>query len=102
MREITTVVKETINVTEDLKISGILTGDLTYGDRVNFLLTGFVNGNIEVNSDSFIKISGTLNGNIINRLGNIEIFGTVNGDIEIQDGQCFIHPDAVIKGQIIE
>jgi hypothetical protein len=98
MIEVKNIVKRDIIADEDVVISGILEGDVYVNKNVNVQINGIVNGNLKITSVSSIKISGTLNGDIINDGGIIEVFGVMNGKIDSENGQCFIHPDAMISG----
>ncbi len=86
-------------VSEDTTLHGMIVGNVTVQNGVVFDLHGMLIGDLIAKMKSCIYIRGTLNGDIYNHEGSIDIYGIVNGAIIYDSGNITIDPKAVIKGK---
>ncbi len=80
----------------DFILHGMITGDVTIGNKSTFILHGMCCKSLIIEQDSRAYIHGTISGNIINN-GNLEVYGTVIGNIHTsKTGNTFISPQAKV------
>jgi cytoskeletal protein CcmA (bactofilin family) len=84
-------------VTKDLQLHGMITGSAIVKNGVLLQLHGTVVNDLIVEKGGTAIINGTVRGNVINRGGNIEIYGVVYGSV---NGPASIDANAVVKGPI--
>jgi len=85
-------------VTEDLQLNGMITGNAIVKTGVTFNLNGTVAQDLIVESGGVAIVNGTVNGNVSNLGGTLRIYGIVNGSVDNVNGKTYVDPKAIIKG----
>lgn len=99
MREIDNVYIGDWIANENLRVSGLLNGNLVInaGAEVEILGGGIVNGNILVNAGGKLLLQGDVKNGITNMGGNVNIYGTVKGGLKDLSGNAFIAKGASVS-----
>ena len=83
-------------VSESEQFSGMVTGNVTLTNGIEFIHRGMICGDVIVQEDAHIYLYGMVNGNVLGT-GYVEVWGIVGGTIS-PDTHSFIHKDAIING----
>ena len=89
-----------VEVNGYLKFHGMITGSAIIRSGAHIDLHGMVARVLMVETGATAKIHGMVVGNVINKGGEIEIYGTVNGSVQKESGNTFIDPRAVVQGHV--
>jgi hypothetical protein len=85
-----------LDLTSGLELHGIVTGNIRVLPGVTLFLHGTCGENLIVESNATAYVHGTVGGNVENRGGLVEIYGTVNGQVLKISGSTVIDKNAVI------
>lgn len=77
-------------ITQDTNITNTVVGKVTVSESTLLHLDGEIDGNLILSNDSTAYIHGTVNGNVNNIGGFVEVFGTVNGKVICESGVCLV------------
>lgn len=98
MKLITDKIEGDITIIEDTNINGMVIGTITVSENVTLIIHGMIIGNIILRKNSTLFHYGFADGNIKNIEADLEVFGTVNGEIITENGKTSIDSNArVIK-----
>ena len=70
---------------------------ITVSGNTFFLLHGTFNGNLVLTPGAQVHVYGTVNGDIINKCGHLEVFVTVQGKVVRENGDTVIGLGAVVR-----
>ena len=87
-----------LTLSNDLEISGLISGTVTVPSGRHLLLHGMIAGDLIVEQDAHVTIHGTVNGVVLNHGGDVEIFGTVDEVRDVSERKTFVDARAVIRG----
>lgn len=90
------------HVDSDISIYGMITGSLVVDGCYIVNLFGMVCSDVIVSNGAKVSINGTVNNDVINNGGDVEIQGAVDGRVFAQSGKTLINKGARVNGQIIE
>jgi cytoskeletal protein CcmA (bactofilin family) len=85
-------------IEQDTELRGMVSGNVTVAPGVMLELRGMVVGRLELERLSKTLLRGMVTGDVVNRGGHLEVWGTVTGRIARQDGVTIVHPGAVVSG----
>ncbi|WP_317897090.1 polymer-forming cytoskeletal protein [Aurantibacillus circumpalustris] len=94
MTEIKTHLRQDTTIDTTATLYGIITGNVTVTNSVDFIVLGTINGEITIQQGSSVTIYGKTKGNIFNE-GQCKIYGAVTG--KLSGNKFDIEPNAVIK-----
>lgn len=81
----------------DLRLHGMITGDVIIGKKSTFILHGTCCKNLVIEQGSSVYLFGTVSGNVTNKGGTLELYGIVNGWVHtIEDGNTYIDSKAIV------
>jgi len=89
-----------IKINEEVTMNGTINGSAIVLKGGLLVLNGIVNQDLILESDSKAQVFGSVNGNIYNKGGELEIHGTIMGTIHKEAGIIVIYPESNIKGKI--
>ena len=86
----------------ELILHGLVTGNITVVNGGTLILHGLCSQNIEIGKGAKAYIHGLVAGNVLNRGGRLEVYGTISGFIStIEEGVTLIDPNAIVaKGSV--
>ena len=91
-------IERSIYLDYDFTLYGMITGDVVVGTGSVFVLHGTCAQNLVMEHGSRVYLHSTVNGNVSNNSGILEVYGTVNGYVNTsEDGKTFIDNNAVIR-----
>ncbi|MCK5280196.1 MAG: hypothetical protein KAK04_16695 [Cyclobacteriaceae bacterium] len=85
-------------IQENLQFSGMITGNAIVTDGVLLDLHGTVGKDLVVKEGGKAVVKGTVEGDVINQGGAVDIYGNVAGNV---NGQANIYANAIVKGVIV-
>ncbi len=85
-------------IVQDTKIDSTVVGSVTVSESILLQLDGNIDGNLILSNDSTVYIYGTVNGDVDNIGGFLEVFGTVNGSVTCESGVCLIDSKGSVTG----
>lgn len=85
-----------LNLSSDLELHGMVTGNIKVLPGATLFLHGICGENLIVENKATAHVHGTVGGNVENRGGVVEIFGTVTGHVLELSGTTFIDKNAMI------
>jgi hypothetical protein len=85
-----------IRLTEEIAISGMVTGNISVLAGGVLHLSGMCVKNVHVLTGGFARLSGMVNGDVINEGGSLEVHGTVHGSVRTVNGQTVVSPGAIV------
>ena len=91
-----------INLSYELVLHGMTTGNITVTKGGVLILHGMCCQNLMVEKDGHAYLHGLVAGNVLNRGGYLEVYGTVKGHVHTYEGDTFIDPEAVVVEGISE
>jgi len=80
-----------------MEFSGLILGNVTVAPHVTLELMGMIVGELQVERSSNVRLRGMVDGNVENRGGHLEVWGTVTGKIFRKKGATIVHPEAFVK-----
>lgn len=87
-------------------VNNIIKDDVLIKREGKLELKGMATRNITIEEGGTLILQGMASGRVINRGGNVEIYGMVLKDVinhhNENQGKLYIDPDAVIKGNILD
>lgn len=86
-------------IQENLQFSGMITGNAIVTDGVLLELHGIVGKDLIVKEGGKAVVKGTVEGNVINHGGVVDIYGNVAGNV---NGQANIDVNAIVKGLVVK
>ena len=86
-----------LTLTDDLEISGLVSGTVTVPPGRYLLLHGTITRHLVVQKTARATIHGTVGGAVLNQDGDVEIFGTVGSIRDFGVRKAFVDAHAVIK-----
>jgi cytoskeletal protein CcmA (bactofilin family) len=85
----------------ELKLHGMILGNVVVTSSGVLELHGTVSGDVEVELMGVVNIYGTVNGNVINKGGKTLVSGTINGKLIRQSGIDEVKQNSKISGGYI-
>jgi cytoskeletal protein CcmA (bactofilin family) len=79
-----------IEITSELNMHGMFTGNVTVKNGGHLMLHGMATKSLYLEQGSVVEISGTVSGNVINNGGKLFVTGTIFGQIIEQAGETHI------------
>lgn len=92
--------KGDVEIVYDLQLDGMITGNATVKDGIFLQLNGMVGKSLIIESGCSVELNGTVSEDVVNKGGNLEVYGSVNGRLVHQDGSTNINENADISGEI--
>lgn len=86
------------NVTEDVTLHGMVTGDASVAAGATLRLHGMVTGDLHVREGATAYVFGTVAGRVINQ-GQVEVHGIVDGIATDGAGRTTVEPGAIVGGK---
>jgi len=84
-------------INEDTQIDGMIVGNTTVAEGIQLKLNGMIVGKLVVAKNSTIQLYGTVDGDVVNEGGRLEVFGTVNGKVFRKDGDTLVDSKAIVR-----
>jgi hypothetical protein len=81
----------------DTHLQGMVMGSAKVLAGVVLELEGMVVKDLLLEKNSVVRLRGTVNGDVINNGGHLDIEGTVHGTVFRNDGTTIIDPNALIN-----
>jgi hypothetical protein len=88
-------------VNDRLQFSGMITGSTSIISGGYFVLHGTCCRDLFVESGSVVHIHGTVLGDVYNRGGKLEVYGTIGGNLYRISGTTFVDKNSMINGHRI-
>ncbi len=88
------------DISADTELFGMVVGEVRVKPGTTLELQGMVVGSLSLEIQSCVNLRGTVNGRVLNRGGNLSVFGTVHGDVVTEAGRTEIDIDALIDGVV--
>jgi cytoskeletal protein CcmA (bactofilin family) len=85
-----------LEVSDELNLQGMATGNVTVVLGGVLILNGMCCGNLLLESGSRVELHGMVLGDVLNRGGELAVYGIVNGSVRTDSGQTFVSPNAKI------
>jgi hypothetical protein len=85
-----------VEITSELKMHGMFTGNVTVKDGGYLILHGMATKSLIVESGAVVEVSGMISGDVINNGGKLSITGSISGQIIEQAGVTNIAENAPI------
>ena len=85
-------------IVQDTRFDSTVIGSVTVSECILLQLDGNIDGNLILSNDSTVYIYGTVNGDVNNIGGFLEVFGTVNGSVLCESGVCLIDSRGAVTG----
>lgn len=83
----------------ELTLKGSITGDVTVVRHGILRLHGLCCRNLTLEQDSKAYLYGTVNGNVLNRAGYLQVYGKIAGNLHTEAGaETHIDAQAVVQG----
>lgn len=98
------MIEETGNIQRDLLVSsdyllqGMVAGSVTVVNGGYLELYGMVSQDLILERGGIVTLHGMVKGDVYNRGGDLEVYGTIDGALHDESGVTFIDPDALIGG----
>ncbi|HDR6256900.1 TPA: hypothetical protein QCU36_002592 [Bacillus cereus] len=84
-------------VDEDTEFEGMTTKSIIVDNNVKFIMRGIVSGNLFISKGAEVEIHGIVKGDVGNEGGNLKVYGTINGSLILEKGNCFIDKKASVN-----
>ncbi|TYS57728.1 hypothetical protein FZC74_14965 [Sutcliffiella horikoshii] len=97
MKVVRDKIERNIMLTENLILHGMIVGNVSISEDVEFFLHGTVIGNLTINKKSIVHLHGTVNGDVVNVGGTLKVYGMINGRLFREKGNTFIDEKAHIN-----
>lgn len=97
MIEIEGKLERNITIDEDTILKGMIVGDVVVLGSAEFVLRGMMEGNLSIRENTTVYLNGTVNGDVINNGGSLEVYETINGRLFRERGNTFIDGNAVVQ-----
>lgn len=81
----------------DTRLDGMIVGNVRVTHDATLHLNGMVVGKLEVEPLSRVLLRGTVNGDVMNRGGHLEVWGKVSGHLIRESGVTIVHPNAAVS-----
>ena len=95
------VIKERVSgdvmVLEDTLLQGIVTGKVCVARGANLMHHGMIVGPVTLEPGAEASIFGFVKGDVVNKGGDLRVYGTVNGAVKTEAGSTRIDKDAFIR-----
>lgn len=85
-----------LRVAEDLVLRGLVTGTVTVASGGYCELHGIVGKDLVVEPAGIATLHGMVSHDVVNRGGDLEIYGVVSGVLHNERGSTLVDPKAVI------
>ena len=86
-----------LTLTDDLEITGLVSGTVTVPPGGYLLLHGMITGDLVVQKTARAIIHGIVSGAVLNHDGDVEIYGMVGGIRDSGVRKAFVDAHAMIK-----
>ena len=84
-------------IQEDTRLNGMVSGAVNIVAGATLWLNGMIVGDVSVEKNARTYIYGMVSGDVINRGGDLEVYGVVNGRVLCMDGKTLIDPNSVVR-----
>lgn len=85
-----------VEIVSGLQLHGMITGDAVVKEGGIFVLYGMVCNNVIVEEGAIVKIYGMVCRDLINRGGELEVFGTIIGNLLEKSGVTQVSSNAIV------
>ncbi len=96
MEEINDTIHNDLFVKHELRIRGIIDGNVTVQENSYLILNEIINGDLIINNFAKCDLHGIVKGNVTNRGGELVIHSIVNGNLNKESGNTVVDSNAVI------
>lgn len=97
MRTLKEVFKRDLTVSEDLRIDGVVLGNVTVRSGCTLDLDGVCWGNLDVDAGGSASVSGFVKGTVTNSGGRIDVSGVIWGKLRELAGTTDVEPGAIVR-----
>ena len=87
-----------IELSDELVLHGMLVGNLTVTATGVLRLHGMCTGSVFVEPGGRAQLLGMVVKDVVNRGGQVEVTGMVNGTVRDEGGHTLVRPGAVVGG----
>lgn len=102
MRVVSGVINDALLVSDEIRVEGIATGNVSVVAGGILHLYGMCLKDLHVNAGGTAKLMGMVRGNVINDGGTLEVTGTVHGSVSTLRGQTTVSPQAVVVKGVVQ
>lgn len=102
MRLVSGVVSDALSVSDEVRIDGMVTGNVSVLAGGVLHVYGMCVKDVLVGAGGSAKLMGLVNGNVINDGGTLEVAGTVHGSVTTLKGQTTVSPQAVVVKGVVQ
>lgn len=85
-----------LEITSELKMHGMFTGDVTVKEGGYLIHHGMATKSLHIEAGAIVEILGTVSGNVINRGGKLLVSGSISGQVIEQGGETTITENASV------
>jgi hypothetical protein len=86
-----------LEVTDAVDFHGMVNGRVVLHDGAHWDHHGMINGDLVVEPGARANVHGMLNGVLINRGGDVKVYGTVERIANESGAQTWVDPDARVR-----
>ena len=90
-------IEDDVQLDEELTLHGMVTGSITVVEGGLLTLHGTCCRDLIVEEGARAYVHGTVSGNVLNRGGYLEVYGTIAGSLHTENGNTLVDSDAVVK-----
>jgi len=98
MIEETGKIKRDLLVSSDYLLRGMVVGSVTVVNGGYLELQGMVSEDLFIERGGIVTLHGLVKGDVYNRGGDLEVYGTINGALRDEGGVTVIDASALIGG----
>lgn len=98
MRTVHDMISGDVEIVDELRLHGMITGTATVRAGGRLQLHGMVMGDLNVDDGGVVLAYGMVCGRLTNRGGQVDLYGTV-GSLVDEGGRTTVYPGAVADGR---
>jgi cytoskeletal protein CcmA (bactofilin family) len=99
MRQVAGKIDGDVELSDALELLGMITGHVVVASGGHLVLRGTCCAGMRIEPGGVVQLDGTVDGDVLNAGGELEVRGAINGRLHAQAGTTVVHTDAVIDGQ---
>ncbi|MFJ8217670.1 hypothetical protein [Bacillus cereus] len=97
MKVISGKVEQDLVLKEDLRVEGMVVGNVAVETGKTLIVNGMIVGNLHIKEESFVEIHGNVNGDVLNEGGELKVYGTINGRLFRERGRTIVDTKATVS-----